>query len=604
MQALVSVFDKKGIVEFAKCLHGNGFEIISTGGTAKKLSEEGIQNIQVSDITKFPELLDGRVKTLHPNIHAGLLAKTELQEHVNELAQHNIKPIQLVAVNLYPFEDTISQPNVTLDTALEMIDIGGVAMLRAAAKNFKNVLVVIDPSDYQWVSDRIKSSGIQSFTLEERKSLAVKAFQHVVTYDSTISQYLAGINLNERADKVTTKVVTVPPTVVRTYKKQFDLKYGANPHQNPATILNIQGYNLPFKVLNGTPGYINLLDALNSWQLVKELREAIGLPAAASFKHVSPAGAAVAVPFTDQELEAYEIPSNQKLTPQAIAYLRARNADPLCSYGDFAAVSDVVDEATAMTLKTEVSDGIIAPGFDEKALEILKQKKSGNYLIIQADPNYVAPEMEYREVYGCVLAQLRNQYKLSDSNLKNVVTNDKTLSKEAIRDLLVATITIKYTQSNSVGYAFNGQMIGVGAGQQSRVDCTKLAGTKVANWHLRFHDKVRKLPFKQGTKRVERTNAKIHYIEDSVPSSEMELFEKAPEKFTDQEKESWMKQLKGVSCSSDAFFPFRDSVDVMAKYGVKFVAQPGGSIQDDSVVKACDEYSMVMAFTGVRLFHH
>jgi len=538
---------------------------------------------------------------LHPNIHAGLLAKFELPRHLKELQQYNIQPIQLIAVNLYPFEETISAPNVTLDTALDMIDIGGVTMIRAAAKNFKNVIVIIDPTDYMWIVEKIKKDGITSITIEERKNLAVKAFQHVVGYDKTISSYLSSTKIPEFS-KDDTKIEEL--RITRCYKKEFDLKYGVNPHQIPASVLSIEDHSLPFKVLNGTPSYINLMDALNAWQLVNELHKSTGLPAAASFKHVSPAGAAVAVPFTEKEKEIYEIPTNCKLTPQSIAYLRARNADPMSSYGDFAAISDIVDEATALVLKIEVSDGIIAPGFDSKSLEILKQKKNGNYIIIQGNPNYSPPKKEYREIYGCVLSQLRNNCSISSDNMKKVVTKNNNLTDESILDLLVATITLKYTQSNSIGYALNGQMIGVGAGQQSRVDCTKLGGSKVSNWHMRFHPKVCHISFKQGSKRVDRINARLHYIEDNVNSSEVDLFDKIPEKLTIDEKIEWEKKLKGVACSSDAFFPFRDSIDVMARYGVNFVAQPGGSIHDESVVKACNEFGMIMVFTGIRLFHH
>jgi len=339
---------------------------------------------------------------------------------------------------------------------------------------------------------------------------------------------------------------------------------------------------------------------------VKELREATNLPAAASFKHVSPAGAAIAVPLTDEEKAVYDISPEKKLTPASIAYIRARQADPMCSYGDFAALSDVVDEATAEVLKTEVSDGIIAPGFDGKALEILKAKKGGAYIVIQIDPNYDSNDMEYREVYGVVFSQKRNIAKITSDCLNKIVTNDKNLSQNAVLDLIVATITLKYTQSNSVGYAINGQMVGVGAGQQSRVDCSKLAGEKVKKFHLRFHPKVRSLPFKQGTKKVDKVNARVHYIDDNFAPTDIALFEgdKAPEPLTTQERSEWIAQLKGVSMSSDAFFPFRDSIDVAAKIGVKYIAQPGGSIQDEGVTNACNEYGMVMATTGVRLFHH
>lgn len=591
MRGLLSVYQKEGLISFAAALHAAHFTLISTGGTSKTLSDGGIPVTQVSDVTQFPELLEGRVKTLHPNIHAAILAKFESEKHKKELEEHKIEPIELVVVNLYPFEETIAKPNVDLQDALENIDIGGVALLRAAAKNFERVVVVVDPKDYSWISQKIQNGGINSITFEERKKLALKAFQHTSSYDSAIASYLT------REDNGS------PNILVRSYEHQLDLKYGVNPHQIPAAIYKIKGLDLPFKVLHGTPGYINFMDALNAWQLVKELKECTGLPAAASFKHVSPAGAAVAVPLTTEEQEIYEV-QGKNLTLSALAYVRARNADPMSSYGDFAALSDVVDEETANILKIEVSDGIIAPGFDEKALEILKQKKGGKYIVIQADLKYSPPLNEIRELYGVTFFQRRNDAVINKDCLKNIVTTRKELSEDAQRDLLVATITLKYTQSNSVGYAIRGQMIGVGAGQQSRVDCAKLAGSKVKNWYLRFHPKIVSFKFKASSKRVDRINARVHFIDNNIPPSELELFEEVPPSLSQQEKEEWMQTLVGVSLSSDAFFPFRDSIDVCAKLGVNFVAHPGGSIQDESVTKAADEYQMVMVHTGVRLFHH
>jgi len=599
-QALISVFDKTGVVELSKALHQYGISIISTGGTFKTLSQEGVPVTQVSDITHFPEILDGRVKTLHPHIHGGLLAKTSEAHHVDDLNKHGIKPIQLVATNLYPFEDTVSKPNTSLSVALENIDIGGVAMIRAAAKNFEHVLILVDPKDYALVIERLNSGGgLASITLKERKQLALKAFQHTASYDSAISTYLAGID--ETGSKQTDEQFSA--VELKRYEREFTLKYGCNPHQTASAIFSQKGTPLPFKVLNGTPGYINLLDALNAWQLVKELKHATGLAAAASFKHVSPAGAAVAVPLTAEEREVYEV-GDKQLTEQAIAYIRARNADPMCSFGDFAALSDVVDEATAQILKIEVSDGIIAPGFEEKALEVLKAKKGGKYIVIQVDPNYQAPINEFREVFGVVFAQKRNDTLITLDHLKDVATKKKDLSENDKRDLLVATITLKYTQSNSVGYAKNGMMIGVGAGQQSRVDCAKLAGKKLTNWWLRFHPAVKGLKFNAGSKRVDRTNTRIHVIDDTMSGEDTKILAEAPQALSQQEKDDWMSKLHGVSLSSDAFFPFRDSIDVCAKFGVDFVAQPGGSVQDDNVTQACDEFGMVMVNTGVRLFHH
>jgi phosphoribosylaminoimidazolecarboxamide formyltransferase/IMP cyclohydrolase len=393
----------------------------------------------------------------------------------------------------------------------------------------------------------------------------------------------------------------------RDYVHNRALKYGCNPHQKPANIYQVKGNEMPFEVLNGNPGYINFMDALNAWQLVKELRAALDLPAAASFKHVSPAGAAVAVPLSDVEKEVYGC-AKSTLTPSATAYVRARQADPKSSFGDFAALSDKVDEATAKILKREVSDGIIAPGFDEAALEILKKKKGGKYIIIKVDPSYTPPEHEFREVFGVCFQQKRNAVQFTVDHLKEVVTKNKDITEDAKRDMLVASIAVKYTQSNSVGFAKSGQMVGVGAGQQSRVDCVKLAGGKVAAWHLRFHPKVRALKFKPKQSRPTKANARMAYIQGNMTKEEQTAFEavleEIPEPLTEEEKTEYINSLTGVTLSSDAFFPFRDNIDTASKFGVSYLVQPGGSVQDKQVTAAADEYNMVMSHTGTRLFHH
>ncbi len=357
------------------------------------------------------------------------------------------------------------------------------------------------------------------------------------------------------------------------------------------------------------PGYINLLDALNSWALVREAREALGLPAAASFKHVSPAGAAVAVPLSDVEKRAYEAPD--ALSPSALAYLRARNADPMCSFGDWAALSDVVDEETANYLKTEVADGIIAPGYTPGALAILAGKKGGGFIVLEADPGYKSPAglVDYREIGGCVFAQRGHGDKpITLDMMSNVTTANKELPEGARRDMVLASIAIKYTQSNSVGYAANGMMIGVGAGQQSRVDCVKLAGRKVTTWWMRQHPKVLGLRFKPDVKRQARVNARVRYIEGDMSDIERAewaaQFEEVPAPLSPGDYAEHMAKLTGVTLSSDAFFPFRDSIDVAVKFGVKYVAQPGGSVQDKGVTDACDQYGLVQSHHGLRLFHH
>jgi len=392
------------------------------------------------------------------------------------------------------------------------------------------------------------------------------------------------------------------------YLQQFELKYGCNPHQKPAAIHSLEGLKLPFSVLNGQPGYINLLDALNAWQLVQELDEVLGLPAAASFKHVSPAGAAVSVPLNDILKEVYDC-KDLELSQLATAYIRARGADPLSSFGDFISLSRKVDVNTAELIRKMVSDGIIAPGFDDDALKLLKDKKGGKYLILQADTEFRAPETEFREVYGVGFSQLRNTVKINEKSLlTEVVTKKKQLSAAARRDLILASITLKYTQSNSVAYALDGQMIGIGAGQQSRVDCTKLAGSKAETWFMRQHPKVRNLPFHEQVSNVDRTNARILCIDGGMTAPELRAwkskFSTPVEALPQEEKAAWLPKLKGVSLSSDAFFPFRDNIDQASKRGVNFIVQPGGSNRDEEVISAADEYEMVMAFSGIRLFHH
>lgn len=388
----------------------------------------------------------------------------------------------------------------------------------------------------------------------------------------------------------------------------MELKYGCNPNQKPARVFMKDGQDLPFTVLNGRPGYINLLDAFNSWQLVRELREATGLPAAASFKHVSPAGAAVAVPLSETLKKMYFV-EGIELTPMATAYIRARGADRMSSYGDFAALSDECDAATARFLAREVSDGVIAPSYSAEALEILKTKRKGNYLVIQMNPDYKAPELETKEVFGVTFEQKRNDIKITEELFNNIPTKNKNITDDAKRDLLIALITLKYTQSNSVCYAKDGQAIGIGAGQQSRVHCTRLAGNKADIWHLRQAPQVLNLPFKPDVRRPDRDNAIDVYISDEYMDllggdDWKRVFTEKPPVFTKEEKDAWLAQVKGVALGSDAFFPFGDNIERAHKSGVEFVAQSGGSIRDDNVIETCDKYNMAMAFVGIRLFHH
>ena len=390
---------------------------------------------------------------------------------------------------------------------------------------------------------------------------------------------------------------------------ELELKYGCNPNQKPARIFMNDGKDLPIKVLSGRPGYINFLDAFNGWQLVRELKKATGLPAAASFKHVSPAGAAVGLPLTETLAKIYWVDDMGDLSPLASAYARARGADRMSSFGDFISLSDVCDVDTAKLIKREVSDGVIAPGYEPEALEILKAKKNGNYCVIQMDETYVPEPIEHKQVFGVVFEQGRNELDINKELLNNVVTENKEIPEEAKIDLLISLITLKYTQSNSVCYVKDGQAIGIGAGQQSRVHCTRLAGNKADNWFLRQAPQVLSLQFVDGIKRADRDNAIDVYIGEEymdvlADGAWEKVFKVKPPVFTRAEKRAWLDQMTDVALGSDAFFPFGDNIDRAYKSGVKYIAQPGGSVRDDNVIETCDKYGMAMAFTGIRLFHH
>ena len=390
---------------------------------------------------------------------------------------------------------------------------------------------------------------------------------------------------------------------------EIQLKYGCNPNQKPSRIFMEDGGDLPVTVLNGKPGYTNFLDAFNGWQLVRELKQATGLPAATSFKHVSPAGAAVGLPLSETLAKIYWVDDLGELSPLACAYARARGADRMSSFGDFIALSDECDEDTARLIKREVSDGVIAPGYSKKALEILKEKKKGAYNVIQIDPSYVPAELERKQVFGVTFEQGRNELDINGELFSNVVTKNKEIPDQALIDMKIAMITLKYTQSNSVCYVKDGQAIGIGAGQQSRIHCTRLAGQKADNWYLRQAPQVLNLPFAEGLGRADRDNAIDVYIgeeyEDVLKEGEWQKrFKEKPPVFTREEKKAWLEGNQGVTLGSDAFFPFSDNIERAHKSGVKYIAQPGGSVRDDLVIECCDKYDMVMAFTGIRLFHH
>ncbi|XP_058975341.1 bifunctional purine biosynthesis protein ATIC-like [Musca domestica] len=584
--ALLSVSDKTGLVDLGKSLSALGFQLVASGGTATALRNAGLAVKDVSDITGAPEMLGGRVKTLHPAVHGGILARLTPSD-LADMQKQNFDYINLVVCNLYPFVNTVSKPDVTVADAVENIDIGGVTLLRAAAKNHDRVTVICEASDYAKVLQEIQQNG--DTTLETRKLLALKAFTHTATYDDAISdyfrkQYSSGV-------------------------AQLNLRYGMNPHQKPAQIFT-QLEKLPLRVVNASPGFINLCDALNGWQLVRELKKALGLPAATSFKHVSPAGAAVGNPLTREQAKLCMVDDlYDSLTPLATAYARARGADRMSSFGDFVALSDVCDVVTAKIISREVSDGIIAPGYEPAALEILKKKKNGAYCILEMDPNYEPSALERKTIFGLTLEQKRNDAVIDPSLFSNVVTKQKQLPESAVRDLIVATIALKFTQSNSVCYARDGQVIGIGAGQQSRIHCTRLAGEKADNWWLRQHPRVAGMKFKAGVKRAEISNAIDNYVNGTVgkdmPFAQFEaMYEEVPQQLTQEEKLDWLKQLNGVALGSDAFFPFRDNIDRARLSGVSYIASPAGSTNDAGVIAACDEHGIIMAHTNLRLFHH
>lgn len=496
-------------------------------------------------------MLAGRVKTLHPAVHAGILAR-DLASDEKDLAEQNINKVDYVICNLYPFKDTIAKINVTIPEAVEEIDIGGVTLIRAAAKNHGRVTILSDPADY---AEFLEELEVGEVTEKSRQLYALKAFEHTADYDAAISDFFRR-------------------QYAGTGNQQLSLRYGANPHQKPAEAY-LSGGKLPFKVLGGAPGYINLLDALNAWPLVKELKAALGHAAAASFKHVSPAGAAIGFPLSSDERKVYMVDDIEGIesSPLAQAYARARGADRMSSFGDMIALSDKVDVATAKIISREVSDGVIAPAYEEAALDILKKKKGGKYLVLQMDEDYAPSTQEVRTVYGVNLAQHRNDVQISPRSFSSVITpKDSTpLSESAVRDLTVATITLKYTQSNSVAYALNGQIIGLGAGQQSRIHCTRLAGDKADNWWLRFSPRVLSIKWKKGTKRPDKSNAIDLLVSGQLPNDGPErkayeaMFEEVPVAFSTVDRETWLRKLHGVAVSSDAFVSSTIHVTILWK---------------------------------------
>ena len=574
-RALISVTNKDGVVDFAKGLVELGFEIVSTGGTMKVLQENGVSCIAIDDVTGFPEMLDGRVKTLHPMVHGGLLYRRDLPSHVETIKKHGIHPIDLVCVNLYEFEKAL-KAGKDLPDMIENIDIGGPSMIRSAAKNFKDVLIVTDPKDYDNVLDAIKNDTTD---FDFRMNLAYKAFSMTGAYDAMISRYFA--------DQVGDQF---PDTLNLSLKKVEHLRYGENSQQaaNKYEDSYVQKSLLDYEQLHGKEiSFNNVNDLYGAVALVREFGNQI---VTAAIKHSTPCGVAIGNTGYDSYMKAYE-------------------ADPQSIFGGIVAVNYKIDKATAEQMHKIFLEIVAAPDFDDDALEILKKKKKGNYVVIQMDEAYVPEEIETKDVFGITFEQGRNNLKITEELFEDIPTVNKALSEEAKRDLIVALITLKYTQSNSVCYVKDGQAIGIGAGQQSRVHCTRLAGNKADNWYLRQNEKVLNLPFKEGIRRADRDNAIDVYIsddyEDVLADGVWEnTFTTKPEPFTREEKKAWLSTMKDVALGSDAFFPFGDNIERAHKSGVTYIAQAGGSIRDDNVIETCDKYDIVMAFTHARLFHH
>ncbi|KAJ9626533.1 bifunctional phosphoribosylaminoimidazolecarboxamide formyltransferase/IMP cyclohydrolase [Taxawa tesnikishii (nom. ined.)] len=562
--AILSVYDKTGLLDLAKGLVKHNVRLLASGGTARMIREAGFPVEDVSAITKAPEMLGGRVKTLHPAVHGGILAR-DIESDEKDLADQNINKVDYVICNLYPFKDTVAKINVTIPEAVEEIDIGGVTLIRAAAKNHSRVTILSDPSDYHDFLSALEKGDVSEKT---RQQYALKAFEHTADYDTAISDFFRKKYAGDG-------------------EQQVSLRYGLNPHQKPASAF-MRDAKLPFKVLCGAPGFVNLLDALNAWALVKELSEALNFPAAASFKHVSPAGAAVGVPLNEVERKVYMVDDIDGIESSGLAqaYARARGADRMSSFGDMIALSHEVDIPTAKIISREVSDGVIAPAYTQEALEVLSRKKGGKYLVLQMDREYEPPATETRTVYGVNLTQHRNDAKISPADTFGTIIVPKdssSLPESALRDLTVATIALKYTQSNSVAYAINGQLTGLGAGQQSRIHCTRLAGDKADNWWMRFHPRALGLKWKKGVKRPDKSNAIDMLCSGVIPTS-------------DVEKEEYEKNFDE--------FPFIDNVFRAARSGAKYIAAPSGSQNDGPVFETAEKLGIVFVEQGTRLFHH
>ncbi len=585
--ALVSVSDKSNLDILLDYLYIKGYTILSTGGTYKYIYDNHEKTrdslIQISDWTGSPEILNGRVKTLHPKIYGGILYDSRFDTS-------GIEKIDLVVANLYPFEKCIQKEEVTEEEAIENIDIGGVSLIRAAAKNYKNVKLLVSPFDYYDATEKFNDNKFW-------KSMAIKGFDHATWYDSIITNYYSN------------------DICYRRYSKEHTLKYGCNPYQTGAGIFSIDYKRLPFEILNGNPGYINTIDAIQSWNLVNELSKSTQQVAAASFKHTAPAGVALGTKISENEVEFYREKDINNYSAESRAFIKARNADPLSSFGDFISISGTVDTECAKLISREVSDGIIAKNYTDAALELLKEKKKGAYIILKTI-NFsninINENHEYREIGGVCLRQGVNNTSINIDDEINIVTSNKNISESQKLDMVLATITLKYTPSNSIAISSNGVCIGVGAGQQNRVDCIKIAGEKANLWRLRHHPKTINLysKFKDSIKRQEKVNAVYKYLRyDFSGQQELKnwqsLFINIPDRLTDDEKKDFLNnENRELVLSSDAFMPFRDNIDTGVRYNINSFIQPGGSVADQSVINACNEYNTLMCFTGKRFFLH
>lgn len=617
---IVSVTRKEKLEVLIDVLGDSQYKVWGSLGSVRHLLKIGVPSQDLFTYTKFNQILDGRVKTLHPKIYGGILYKRGIPHHEEELIANQITPIDIVICNLYSFEDAVKK-GLSMEETLDLIDIGGVSLIRAAAKNWEHVIVLTDPNDYQEFADNYQNLMKDK---NYRLKLALKAFKLTSNYDDMIQKYLATfLEKEEKKEVKDSKLVEITQEAVFEPNEIIPMKYGCNPHQTTAYLQVPAGIKNPLTLLNGQSGYINMLDALGSWQLVRELKNTLGLTAVASFKHTSPAGVAVNLNSLESDF-FYSIPENlQELVSKsslAQTFLKARYADPKSSFGDFIALSDPCDYVTAKLIAREVSDGIIAPDFSPEALDVLRKKKNGKYLILKIDPEYHPAEwqqLEKREIFGLELVQNRNETNLNPNIFQNkelIPTANKNIPNNNQVDLILSHITLKYAQSNNVVFAKNGQVIGVAAGQQSRVDCVKLAGQKAFTWYLRQHPKVMEIwkLFRSdiNIKRQDKINAVIQFIEgDFTPqsfSAWSNLFsdKKIPDSLTFEEKQEFLKTIKGVSLASDAFFPNRDNIDHASRFGVEYIIQPGGSIADQNVIQACDEYKIVMIMNDQRQFTH